>query len=148
MRRIVVVILLLLAACSQEAEGDGIGQAAQSAGSTEITVEAVEYAFSGVPNTLPTGETTFVLENTGQEPHDLSVARITSAATVEELLELPQREANEQIEDVGNLFARPGDAQRRVLDLAAGRYGYVCFVTAEDGTPHAFLGMAGEFTVA
>jgi hypothetical protein len=147
MRRIVVAILLVLAACSQQDEGRE-SQPSQPAGPDEITVKAAEYEFTGLPPTLPPGETAFVLENAGKEPHDLSVARITSDATVEELLELPQREANEQIEDVGNLFARPGDAQRRVLDLAPGRYGYVCFVTAEDGTPHAFLGMAGEFTVA
>lgn len=150
MRGIVVGLsLVLLASCAQQGQGARTSpQPEATAGPQEVAVTAVEYEFQGVPANLEAGLVRFVLENKGQEQHVLSIARITTDATVEELLELPQKQVNKQIEDVGDLFARPGDSKRRVLDLTAGRYAYVCFVSAKDGTPHAFLGMQGEFTVA
>lgn len=43
---------------------------------------------------------------------------------------------------------KPGETSAETeIDLVAGRYGYVCFIEAKDGTPHAFLGMSGEFVV-
>jgi uncharacterized cupredoxin-like copper-binding protein len=78
----------------------------------------------------------------------MSIVRITSDATVEELLGLPENEVDDQIEEQGSLYARPGNSQRQVMDLAPGRYGFVCFVsTKESMGPHAFEGMFGEFTV-
>lgn len=155
MRGIAVGLVVLLAACAQQGQGGGGNEPAAApteeapSGPEEITVKAVEYEFQGMPATLTPGRTALLLENAGEEPHQMSIALITSDATVEELLGLPENQVNEQIEDVGNLFARPGDSQRRVVDLAPGRYGFVCFVsTKESMGPHAFEGMFGEFTVA
>lgn len=150
MRGIVVGLsLVLLVSCTQQGQGTRTSpQPEATAGPQEVTVAAVEYKFHGVPENLEGGRVRFVLDNKGQEQHVLSIARVKTDATIEELLDLPQKRLNKHIEDVGDLFVRPGDSRRRVLDLTAGRYAYVCFVSAKDGTPHAFLGMRGEFTVA
>jgi uncharacterized cupredoxin-like copper-binding protein len=150
MRGIVVGLsLVLLVSCTQQGQGTRTSpQPEATAGPQEVAVTAVEYEFQGVPENLEGGRVRFVLDNKGQEQHVLSIARVKTDATIEELLDLPQKRLNKHIEDVGDLFVRPGDSRRRVLDLTAGRYAYVCFVSAKDGTPHAFLGMRGEFTVA
>lgn len=136
-------LTLVLTACAQAPEQQG---QPERPGPREVTVTAVEYEFQGVPDELPAGEAAIRLENAGTEPHQFSLVRITTDATVEELLRLPEREAQGQIEDVGNLFTRPGGSQRGVFDLAPGRYGYVCLVRTT-GRPHAFKGMYGELTV-
>jgi plastocyanin len=143
-------LAVVLMSCAPEGDDAVTGEKPREspAGVEQIVVKAVEYAFQGMPETLQAGRVAIRLENAGTEPHQMSIVRITTDATVEELLLLPEKEANRQIEEAGNLFARPGDSQRRVLDLAPGDYGYVCFVStkASDG-PHAFHGMVGEFTV-
>jgi uncharacterized cupredoxin-like copper-binding protein len=149
MMKALIGVLLVLTACAQSQQRQEPSQQQEPAGPREVTVTAVEYEFQGMPRALPAGETAIVLENAGEQPHQMSIARITTDATVEELLELPEKEADQQIEDVGNLFTRPGGSEQRVIDLTAGRYGFVCFVTTkESGGPHAFKGMYGEFTVS
>jgi uncharacterized cupredoxin-like copper-binding protein len=153
---IVLGLAVLLAACAQQQRPNQPAQQPDQPAETsppgpqEFTVTAVEYKFHGLPAELPAGEATILMENDGQEPHEMSLVRITTDATLEELLELPERQAMEQIEDAGHLFARPGEDHRRTFTLEPGRYGYVCFVSTKksDGVPHAFQGMAGEFTVA
>jgi plastocyanin len=153
---IILALVAIVAGCAEQA---GPGQATQtpteaspaaSPERQELTVTAVEYEFQGVPATLPAGEASIRMENTGEEPHEMSIVRITTDATLEELLELPEREAQQQIEETGHLFAKPGEDQRRTFDLQPGRYGYVCFVSTKqsDKMPHAALGMAGELSVA
>jgi hypothetical protein len=142
-------LAVVLMACAPEGDGATEQKARETpAGVEQIMVKAVEYEFQGMPETLQAGQVAIRLENAGTEPHQMSIVRITTDATVEELLQLPAKEANRQIEEAGNLFARPGDSQRRVLDLVPGDYGFVCFVStkASEG-PHAFHGMFGEFTV-
>jgi len=42
---------------------------------------------------------------------------------------------------------RPGETDTFSVDLKAGRYGLVCFVTDVDGRSHAEKGMVAEFRV-
>ena len=114
----------------------------------EIPVTAVEYEFQGVEDELISGQTSFRLDNTGEEPHEFSLARINGDQPLEELLQLPEKQVGKFIENAGRAFAEPGDSDLLELELEPGRYGYVCFIPGPDGTPHAFLGMSGEFTVA
>lgn len=115
----------------------------------EIVVTAVEYAFQGVPDTLPEGEYSFTLQNDGKEKHELYLSYITGPQSIEELLELPEGEVSKLTQTVDRIVApTPDQPASFIAGLVPGRYGYVCFVSAPDGTPHAFLGMAGEFRVA
>ena len=151
--KIALLAVLVLTSCG----GDTAEDATQAGGTetpagapvaTEIPVTAVEYEFQDIEDELISGQTSFRLENAGEEPHEFSLARITGDQPLEELLQLPEEEVGEFIEDAGRAFAEPGDSDLLEVELQPGRYGYVCFVEAPDGTPHAFLGMSGEFTVA
>ena len=151
--KIALLAILALTSCGEdptvETPQAGTSQPPDSAPvASEIPVTAVEYEFQGIDAELTSGETTFQLDNAGEEPHELSLARITGDQPLEELLQLPEKQVGKFIENVGRAFAKPGGSDLLELELQPGRYGYVCFVGAPDGTPHAFLGMAGEFTVA
>jgi plastocyanin len=143
-------LALLAGACGSETSQQGGGGGEQTPARPEtLQVQAEDYKFHGVPGTVPAGEVTFVLENQGEEPHDLGLVRINGDRPVDELVSLPPKQAQKSIENVGNSFAQPGQEGKPLqADLETGRYGYACFVTTKDGTPHAALGMFGEFTVA
>ena len=140
-----IAVALLAVACAGRTAAPQSG-AKEKAGPKEIEVQSEEYKFGGVPGTLAAGETTFALENVGQEPHEFGLVRIKSDHTLDELIRMGPA-AEEFIEDVGRAFAKPGKSDTLEVTLEEGRYGYVCFVTTEDGTPHAAEGMYGEFTV-
>ncbi len=140
-----VVLSLAATACAgQKARPKAEGKAM---GPSKVQVQSEEYKFGGVPSTLPAGETTFFLENVGEEPHEFGLVRIKTDHTVEELIQMPPSESEKLISDVGATFAKPGKESSFQADLVPGRYGYACFVTTKDGEPHAVLGMYGEFTV-
>lgn len=152
MKRIAIVMLFVLAACAeqQQAQPDQPAQqpASPEPAAQEFQVIATEYAFDGVPAALESGEATFTLANEGQEQHMMFLFKINDDRSVEELIRLPQKEAQEAIENAGQADARPGKSKSFTAELETGRYGYGCFVTTKDGTPHALEGMYGEFTVA
>jgi plastocyanin len=145
-----MALALFAAACGGGTTPQGGGGGGQApAGPETIRVEATEYKFGGVPESLPAGQVTITMENVGQEPHVFSLVRIKGDQSVEELVELPQKQAQKVIEQIGDTFAQPGKEGKPLrVSLDAGRYGYACFVTTKDGTPHAALGMVGELTVA
>lgn len=134
-------------------------------GFSEVDITAVEYAFQGLPETVSTGPTAVYLRNEGQEFHEAVMFRINDDVTqsVEELLALPQEEAQTMTEFVGATFAAPGSASATSIELTEpGRYAVVCFVpvgmTPEaleamgpeeepQGPPHFTQGMFQEFTV-
>ena len=149
MRKLVLgtVLGLVMVACAQknrQARPEPQPQQ-QEQDAARVTVVAKEYAFD-ITAAIDRGETTFVLENVGQEPHEFGLVRITGDKSVEELIELRNR-ADRFIEDVGSAYARPGKTDELTVTLEPGRYGYACFVTTH-GQPHALAGMFGEFRVA
>ena len=151
MRRLLVALALVLTGCAQD--GPTIGQqpdeqaTEQPATQAQWVFTAVEYEFQGAPVLLSENEFTFTLENEGEEPHELYLFFISGDQSVEELLELSEEEVSEFTQAVDRVEAAPGESAEFTAGLVPGRFGYVCFVEAPDGTPHAFLGMAGEFTV-
>jgi len=159
MRRVLPVALaLLLAACAQddptiggqstEQPADQPSEEPSVAPGDTILVTGVEYEFQGVPDALSEGEYTFTLENAGEEDHELYLFHIPGEESVEELIELPEKKVNTLTQAVDGVGGPPGQSAEFTAALVPGRFGYVCFVEAPDGTPHAFLGMHGEFTVA
>ena len=128
-----------------------------------IEVELTEYAFEGVPPTIEPGLTAFRAENTGGELHEIVLFRIDDDvdASVEELVELPEEEADEMIEFQGFAMAPPGESSVTFAELEPGRYGMICFIPvgttsfedlpeedSEDaGPPHFTQGMIAEFEV-
>jgi uncharacterized cupredoxin-like copper-binding protein len=145
-----IALLLVAAGCGEDDPALEQPEPAAQEPAAGATVEftADEYAFTGIPEEVAAGETTFVLTNAGAEQHEFSLSLITGDQTVEELLQLPGDQATEFLEDVGHASAQPGGTGELSADLEPGRYGYVCFIPAPDGEPHALKGMFGEFTVA
>lgn len=126
-------------------------------GFPETRVVGVDHEYEGLPATLPAGTTALTFVNEGEEQHMIGLVRVNDGVTesVEELLALPEEQAMQMVTFVGAAFAVPGDTDTTFLDLPAGRYGAVCFISEgsvgdQEGTgpPHFTLGMAEEVTVA
>jgi hypothetical protein len=122
-----------------------------------VAVAAADYAFQGVPSELDAGVTSFEFENGGTEVHEMVLFRINDGVTetVEELLALPEEEAEQKATMVAAAGAAPGDSEYAVADLSAGSYAMLCFVpegtTSEEtegsGPPHFTRGMVFELEV-
>jgi hypothetical protein len=89
----------------------------------------------------------FQVQNAGTQAHNLEVVKLPEGVTVTEAT----READPTTlgaEWAGLFAAIPslGEGTWILEDLEPGRYGYWCWVD-DLGTPHAYEGMYGEFTV-
>lgn len=130
---------------------------------SEVAVTGVDYAFEGVPATLEPGVTAFRFTNEGQEVHEMVLLRINDdvEASIEDLLELPEEEAQQMVEDVAFTFAPPGGEATTFADLGPGRYGVICFIpvgttsfedlpedqAAAEAPPHFTQGMVAVFQI-
>lgn len=130
----VLVIACLLAAEGETSEDEG---ADEEAAGDVLEVEAVDYAFEGLPDSVPAG-TKLTLTNTSEvEAHELVAFRIPDGETrsVEELLALPEEELMSMMSGppATVLLAPPagGEQVAAVGDgtlTEPGRYALVCFV--------------------
>lgn len=129
-------------------------------------VTASEYKFEGVAAEYEAGPTSFEFANDGKELHEfiLLKKKADTEESFDELLELPEEEAREKVDEVGNVFSEPGDGDYFVADLEEGEYVALCFIptgltpeaakAAEEGgeepqgPPHFTQGMKAEFTVS
>lgn len=124
-----------------------------------VEFSAVDFDYAGIPDTLPSGPTSFVMTNDSAagEAHEFSLVKLADNTdlTVDELLAMPEADAEQHIETfAGGVFAPAGTTSGTVAELTAGRWAYVCFIpigsvdgVEADGPPHFTAGMAGEFTV-
>lgn len=120
-----------------------------------VDVEAGEFSFTVDPAAVIGPDTTFRVANKGAQVHELGLARIPEDA---DILELLQAEGTpEGVEFIGTLQPlASGEAgiMSFTEPLAPGRYAMICFfpntdpALGDEGTPHAFLGMVNEFTIA
>ena len=118
-------------------------------GATVIDMNLVDFAFVYNPLAVTSGNIAFQVENIGQQPHELAVFRLPSSMSVLEALELPPEQFD--VVGVGGSW-EPGETTNVIFTgpLDPGRYALVCFlpdITDPEGIPHAFKGMASEFTV-
>jgi hypothetical protein len=117
-----------------------------------VQVVARDYAFEA-PDTLPSGEVSFELENRGAHDHELVIGRLRPGVTGRDIVaahqrgltlrQLPQAYLAEGA--AGALLAQPGTRSpaRLVVRLERG-HAYVLFCQLRDsaGAPqHAVLGM-------
>lgn len=150
------------------------GSPAASPTGETITVTGVDYAFEGVPTSVPVG-TTFGFDNQGTELHEMAVFRKNDDVTMsfEEILQLPDAEAFTMVTPVGQAFSAPGEMAEGEVNLAQeGEYILLCFIpqgtielptespgtspsaespgaspAASPGPPHFVLGMLQQFQV-
>lgn len=118
-----------------------------------VSVEAVDFAFTGMPASLPAGHVALSFDNRSEsEEHELVLFAKAEDENrpMSELLALPEEEAAEAARPVAFTFAAPGQRSGLILDLEPGAYGIVCFVPVggeEDGAPHFAHGMVTDFVV-
>ena len=140
-----------------------------------IDVTAADFAFAGIPDTVPAGSRFSLTTAAGAEPHEMVVMKVPDGETrsIEDLVALPMEELEAIFagDPVMVLISMPGttDTPGVVFPEGAqptvtepGRYIVICSfpegTTPEDienaqgplegpGTPHFVLGMTGEFTV-
>jgi len=125
-----------------------------------VEFRAVDYGYEGLPSTLPAGTTSFVMSNDSEagEAHEFSLVKLSddTELSIQELLEMPEEEAEQHIDTfAGGTFAPAGATAGTVTELTPGRWAYVCFIpvgsvgdTEGSGPPHFVEGMAGELTVS
>ena len=131
----------------------------ESCGWQQVDVPAKDYAFEGIAAELEAGKTSFEFSNSGTELHELVVIRKNddTTETFEQLLALPEDEAQTKTTVAGSAFAAPGEKNvYAIAGLEAGEYMAICFIpegttdeeTEGQGPPHFTKGMRQEFTVS
>ena len=118
-----------------------------------VDVTAINYEFQGVPETLPAGTVSIAITNDGNEQHEMILFRRADGETrpIEELLELPEAEAEEVLLFQSANVVEPGATGYASSELTPGGYVGICFLPVgggEDGPPHFTEGMVTEFEVA
>src|SRR4051794_36711273 len=145
-----------LPSASSSSSSESDSSAAPGATSSKISVTAAEPApdtfvfdTAGVLS-LPAGRVTVTFTNSGTEAHDVKLVRIKdgsfstySAAVLANAPTLPTL-----ADEVGSSpSTAAGQTTTFDVDLTAGTYAFVSFLTASDGKTLAQHGMLREFTV-
>ncbi|MCB0210294.1 MAG: hypothetical protein KDJ52_13235 [Anaerolineae bacterium] len=115
----------------------------------EVAVIAADYTFAA-PGGVEAGLVMVTLENQGQEPHQVQLARLNDGVTIAEFQEALQAgpEALGLVTWAGGVAAvDPGDKQSVTVDLTPGTYLLLCFLPDHEGTPHLALGQLSSFEV-
>ena len=97
---------------------------------TTITVTGVDYAFEGVPTSVPAG-TSFSFTNAGTELHELVVMRKNEGVTesFQEILALPEEEGITKVTVLGGVVAGPGESAPAPVPVSeVGEYVVICFI--------------------
>jgi hypothetical protein len=108
-------------------------------------VTADEYSFELSETPTEPGEVTFILENQGEEPHVMLVARLNEGFTLEEAFRLQGRKGS--AEELGEASAAPGQEAKPVrAELTPGDYAMVCPLVTK-GKSHFAMGQREEFSI-
>lgn len=161
-------------AADGQAEVEVPTTAAAAAGET-VEITAVDYGFEGVPDSVETGTELTLTNDSEDEVHEMVVLRVDDDETrpLEELLQLPDEEAEQVTTFAGVSVALPGDQgvtpEGPVVLSEPGRYVMLCFIPTgadpdayrqaiegdatdapqvEGGPPHVAEGMVAEFEVS
>lgn len=102
-----------------------------------IEVTAVDFAFTGMPESIPSGPIGLRLENATEadEEHELIIFKKAEGDTrsAEEILNDPASQEQGPGEFAGAIFASPDSTAGTFLDLTPGDYIGVCFVPVGSG---------------
>ena len=115
---------------------------------TTFDLSTSEYAFIPAAQDVTAGSVAFNVSNVGGEEHEVFITKVPEDLDIEQALQ--SEEEPEGVEDIGSIVGLLPGTDATLLfqdDLTPGRYALLCFVSDAEGTPHAFLGMIGEFTV-
>jgi plastocyanin len=98
-----------------------------SCGYTQIDVTGNEYAFEGLPKTVPAGTVAIRFTDTGAEWHELAIYRVKGKDSVKKIVGLSEKEQRKKLEEVGGTFAMQGQTTYTIAELTKpGRYALLC----------------------
>jgi hypothetical protein len=114
-----------------------VGEALDGCVEEVIEVTGVDYAFTGVPETVPSGPIGMRFTNgtDAEEQHEFIIFKKADGDTrsAEEILNDPASQEQGPGEFAGAVFATPGTTAGTFLDLAPGDYIAVCFIPVGSG---------------
>ncbi len=119
---------------------------------TDVSVGLSEFEFDA-PETLTAGETTFEVTNNGTQAHEMAVFALDEGIVTEDVIAILTGEVELQgpppFAFTGQVAVMtPGESGVTTLDLQAGTYSLLCFVTdPETEAPHFAIGMAQDLVV-
>jgi hypothetical protein len=141
-----ILVLLTLAAIALA----GCGQPASVPSIPNVTIIAKDYTFD-IPKGIHAGLINVTLVNQGGEPHQAQFMRLNQGVTLDQffaaLKDGPEAALPLATSAGGPNAVMPGQRQEVTLNLLAGQYVAICFVTSPDGHSHAEKGMVTPFTV-
>lgn len=145
---LVAPLCLLLSACAAP-EADA--PAADGSGAPPVvTFEGSDFAFDG-PAEIAPGMTELVIQNTGQELHQIQLIQLDAGKTMADveafMAEAPTGPAEWMTLLGGPNAAMPGESANAFVALAPGQYVMTCDIPSPDGVLHSAKGMVGSFTV-
>jgi hypothetical protein len=114
-----------------------------------VDLEMVDFGFNFDADDLTSGDFALHAVNNGEQVHEIILVALPADG---EILDILQDETFQPEPLFVKFPYEAGDESDVALPapLDPGRYGFVCFLPDTDdpeGTPHAFLGMAADFTV-
>lgn len=125
---------------------------AVAAAPSVVNVTASDYKFDA-PAETPAGMTTFNLTNGGKELHHVTLIKLDSGKTMNDLMAGMKAmkpgtpPPGWVIPAGGPNAAAPGNSTSLTMNLEAGSYVLVCFIPDAKGVPHVMKGMAKALTV-
>jgi plastocyanin len=141
-----LLVLSLAGSATHRLHGQAAGQP------KVIEVTANDYAFSPLPARIAAGPTVFTFANKGSVQHEVSIGRLRSGATLEDVLKVSReggRMRDVMERSVGILIAGGGKSPdgRLLVDLLPGQiYVVLCNLKDRpDAPPHVMLGMYTSF---
>jgi hypothetical protein len=133
--------------------------AAQPDPVSDADVELVDFAFTGIPETVATGQYVWKVTNNADQPHQMIVGKIPDGMTLEQVIggftmgangtPVPGAMSRAEFAAVGGIeVISPGNTAWTLMDLPPGNYAAVCLVPDKtSGMLHVAMGMATVFTV-
>lgn len=117
----------------------------------DVTIDMLDFSYS-LSAPLGAGEQTIRVNNKGQQPHEVFVARLAPGKGVNDLLASLAPDAPADAIDwqaLGGISAIEAGAYAYfTVDLEPGRYALVCFAPDHgSGAPHFMMGMSQEYVV-
>lgn len=146
LKQITITILMLFAVLALVA----CGEAAKAQQVTTVTIKAHDYSYEAPP-LIEAGLVSIILENEGQEPHHLQLARLNDGVSVEQFQTALQQAPEVALALItwagGPGVIAFGGSQEVTMELTAGTYMLLCFVPSPDGVTHLAKGMVASIEV-
>lgn len=116
-----------------------------------VKIKTADFVFLEVPDTIPSGMTTFKIENEGAFPHNAAIGRLTGDHTYDELISYVM-ENESQFPEWFVFMGGPsaplsGEISEATMQLFPGNYAIICGVPVPAGMPHFMKGMTKPLTV-